>query len=210
VETFAARAALYEDWDRRVFTRTRFFAAAAVTNAALVELCSRHVLARLLCAAGLDFLARLGGQLQSFNVAIAERIEHGRWHACPDEALVMLEQAVVEKLLGDFASADERAHGSIIRQLDRLLYCLGHARRYGLSSCGPNTGMLSCGVRIARSGPGQCLSFASMRDRVAIGRALVCLLRSSESCYFTQRIHTTSRLLRLKPGTHGTLQCGLR
>jgi hypothetical protein len=179
LETFAARAALYEDWDRRVHTRTRFFAAAALTNAALVELCSRQMLVRITCAAGLDFLARLGGQLQTFNVALAEKIERGRWRAaCADATLVMLEQATVEMLLGKFSSADERAYGRVIRQLDRLLYCLGRAPFDGLSSCGPSIGMLSRGVRIALPGPRQRVSFASLRDRVAIGRAIVCLLRS--------------------------------
>jgi hypothetical protein len=36
LDAFADRAALYADWDRRLRHRTRFFAAATPTNAALV------------------------------------------------------------------------------------------------------------------------------------------------------------------------------
>jgi hypothetical protein len=180
-ETFAARVALYGDWDRRMRARTRFFAAAALINAALLELCSHHLLLGTAYASGIDFLARLGGYLQAFNIAIANGIERGRWDGvCPDRSLVTLEQAAAEKVLKQFSRYDERAHRRVIRQIDRLLYCLGHARSSGLVGCSPSVALLRQGVRIARSRAGSGVSFAAMRDRVAIGEALIRLLRNSE------------------------------
>jgi hypothetical protein len=181
LDEFAIRAALYADWDRRLGHRTRFFAAAALINAALVELCSLPLMARATCAAGISFLAYVGANLQTLNIALAERIELERWRGeDSDVVLVTLEQLTVEKLLGQFAHRDQRAHGRAIRQLDRLLYCLGRAGRAGSSSCGPSIELLSRGVRVARADAGRYVSFSSMRDRIAIGEALICLLRRAD------------------------------
>jgi hypothetical protein len=179
LETFAARVALYEDLDLRVGARTRFFGAAALVNSALLELCSRHRLVRVACAPGIDFLARLGGYLQVFNIAMAEGIARGRWRGSwSDVTLVTLEQAAVEALLQRLARWDGRAHRRVVRRLDRLLYCLAWVR--GLSGCGPNIELLSHGVRIAQCAQGRDISFASMRYRAAVGYSLIGLLRNSQ------------------------------
>jgi hypothetical protein len=181
LETFSARAALYEDLDLRFGARTRFFAAAALVNAALLELCSRHGLVRIACAPAIDFLARLGGYLQVFNIAMAEDIERGRWGGSwSDDTLVTLEQAVVEALLQRFARWDGCAHRRVMRQLDRLLHCLAWARVTGVSGCGPSIGLLSHGLRLARCGQGGGISFASMPYRTAVGNSLIRLLRHSQ------------------------------
>jgi hypothetical protein len=178
VDSFASRAALYENWDARLRERTRFFAAAALINAALVEWCSHPLIPESAFTAAMGFLAGLGTHLQVLNVATAERIESGHWGADEsDITLITLEQTSAEKLLQQLALTDQHGHGRVIRQLDRLLYCLGRAWRVALSSCGPSIVLLGHAVRTAQIARKAPISFVSMSDRIDIGKALVRLLR---------------------------------
>jgi hypothetical protein len=70
-DTFAARVELYSEWDRQLHSRTRFFGAAALVNAALAELWPRCALARFAYRPGLTFLATLGEYFQTFKIAVA-------------------------------------------------------------------------------------------------------------------------------------------
>jgi hypothetical protein len=175
-DRFAARVELYSEWDRKLHSRTRFFGAAALVNAALAELWPRCALARFGSGAGLGFLASLGEYLQAFNVAMLHRIEAGRWCATDwDAALVRLEQAAVERQLALLEQSDSRLHANVTRQLDRFLYCL--ARRIGGSSYGPSTSVLSGGLREIQFASARALSFASLSDRVTVGTTLIRIIR---------------------------------
>jgi hypothetical protein len=177
--TFAARVELYSEWDRKLHTRTRFFGAAALINAALAELWPRCALARFAYGPGLNFLAGLGQHLQTFNVTVLRRIELGRWCAADwDTALVRLEQGAVERLLARLEQADRRIHANVTRQLDRFLYCL--ARRMGGSSYGPCTAVLSDGLREIQDASARALRFTSLSDRVIVGTTLIRILRTTE------------------------------
>jgi hypothetical protein len=175
-DRFAARVELYSAWDRKLHSRTRFFGAAALVNAALAELWPRCSLTRIVGGAGLSFLAGLGEHLQTFNVTMMQRIESGRWCASDwDTALVRLEQAAVETRLKRLEQSDSRMHTTVTHQLDRFLYCL--TRRVGGSSYGPRTALLSCGLREIQCASARALRFASLSDRVTVGATLIRILR---------------------------------
>lgn len=177
--TFAARVELYREWDRKLHSRTRFFGAAALVNAALAELWPRCPVTRLAYRPGLTFLATVGEHLQTFNVAVLRRIELGRWCASDwDTALVRLEQATVERLLAQLEQADRQTHANVTRQLDRFLYCL--ARRIGGASYGPCTAVLSGGLREIQLASARALRFASLSDRVTVGITLIRMLRTAQ------------------------------
>ena len=178
-DTFAARVELYSEWDRKLHSRTRFFGAAALVNAALAELWPRCALARVAYGPGLNFVASLGEHLQTFNVTVVRRIELGRWCAADwDTALVRLEQAAVEGRLARLERSDRRMHADITRQLDRFLYCL--ARRIGGASYGPCTSVLSGGLREIQLASARALRFTSLSDRVAIGIVLIRIMRGTK------------------------------
>jgi hypothetical protein len=178
-DTFAARVELYSEWDRKLHSRTRFFGAAALVNAALAELWPRCALTRFACGAGLNFLASLGEHLQTFNVTMLHRIESGRWRAADwDTALVRLEQAAVDRRLARLEQSDSRMHANVTHQLDRFLYCL--ARRIGGSSYGPCTALLSGGLREIHFASARALRFASLSDRVTVGTTLIRIMRGTK------------------------------
>lgn len=178
-DTLAARVELYSEWDRKLHSRTRFFGAAALVNAALAELWPRCALARVAYGPGLNFLASLGEHLQTFNVTVLRRIELGRWCAADwDTALVRLEQAAVERLLARLEQSDRRMHASVTRQLDRFLDCL--ARRIGGPSYGPCTVVLSGGLREIQVASARALRFTSLSDRVTVGTTLIRIVRATE------------------------------
>jgi hypothetical protein len=175
-DTFAARVELYTEWDRKLHSRTRFFGAAALVNAALAELWPRCALARLAYGPGLNFLAGLGEYLQTFNVTMLRQIERGRWPAADcDAALVSLEQSAVQMRLTRLEESDSRLHTRVTRQLDRFLYCL--SRQIGESTYGPHTAMLSSGLREIQLASPRALKFASLSDRVTVGTTLIRLIR---------------------------------
>jgi hypothetical protein len=178
-DVFTARADLYRQWDRQLHSKTRFFGAAALVNAALAELWPRCALTRLAYAPGLSFLASLGEHLEAFNLTVRGRIESG-W-ACAedlDTALVRLEQGAAERVLTCLERSDRRMHATVTRQLDRFLFCLG--RRIGASSYGPCTAVLSGGLRESEAVSARALQFASLSDRVTVGNTLVRMMRNTQ------------------------------
>jgi hypothetical protein len=177
--TFTARVELYREWDRAFHSRTRFFAAAALVNAALAELWPRCALTRLAYGSGLNFLAELGAHLQTFNAVLLRRVHEGPWKAPDlDTALVSLEQLAVERKLARLEQVDPRLHGRVTRQLDRFLYCL--TRQIGMSGYGPCTVLLSRGLREIQLDSPRTLRFASLSDRVAVGTTLIRVMRRTK------------------------------
>jgi hypothetical protein len=196
--TFAARVELYSAWDRKLHSQTRFFAAAALINAALAELWPRCPLVRFAYGSGLTFLADLGEYLQAFNVNILHRIESGRWRAADwDTDLVRLEQAAVERRL---AQSDSRMRASVTRQLDRFIHCL--ARRVGGLRYGPATTVLSGALHEIQLASARALRFASLSDRVTVGTTLIRTIHSSHWNHL--RTLEASTAVTLAPGSLGT------
>ena len=176
-QAFAARVELYLAWDRRLRSRTRFFGAAALVNAALAELWPRCAPLRFVYGHGLSFLAGLGGHLQAVNLAVLGRIERGEWCAADwDASLVKLEQLAVENLLARLEKLDRRRHARIIGQMDRFLDCL--ARGVGRKTYGPFTAVLSRGLRELQLASPRELRFGWLPDRVAVGATLIRLIRA--------------------------------
>jgi hypothetical protein len=177
--TFAARVEMYREWDSNLRSRTRFFAAAALVNAALAELWPRCALTRLAYGPGLNFLAELGAHLQTFNAALLQRVHEKPWQAADwDTVLVSLEQLAVERRLARLEQVDQRLHATVTRQLDRFLYCL--SRQIGMAGYGPCTALLSGGLREIRIGSPRTLKFASLSDRVAVGTTLIRVMRRTK------------------------------
>lgn len=204
---FAARVELYREWDSRLHSRTRFFGAAALVNAALAELWPRCALVRFGYGPGLSFLASLGEHLQTFNVTMLDRIESGRWCAADwDTALVRLEQAAVQRRLARLEQSDSLIHANVTHQLDRFMYYL--ARRIGGSSYGPSTAVLSGGLREIQFASARALRFASLSDRVTVGTTLIRILRSTtdvrpHQSRYGNRLARTKRAIIRKLVDHG-------
>lgn len=172
---FSARVELYAGWDLKLQSRTRFFGAAALVNAALAELWPGCALAHITYGRGLRFLAGLGTYLQACNAQMLRRIELGHWRAADwDAALVRSEQLAVETFLERLESS-ERAN--VIRQVDRFLYLL--ARRIGSSRYGPCTAMLSGGLQQIQLALPRELRFSLLSDRVAVGTTLIRMVRAA-------------------------------
>jgi hypothetical protein len=166
---FAGRARRYAYLDERLADRTRFFAAAAVTNAVLAELCAHRMRHLWLSDAAVDSLAILGRLLELVNLKRADCIEHewrpSRWL---DYSFIEMEQSVVELTLRRWALPQ---HRRLVTELDGLLRAVAQAHL-------PVGGSWNVQLyaRVLRSLPlklGRYPSFAVRGDRVEIGHELV-------------------------------------
>jgi hypothetical protein len=172
---FVARVRLYAHWDDRLRSRTRFFAAAAATNAALVELCSLRCSQHWIVNAGLELLAVIGRQLEGLNIVTARDLERG---ALPnmdlDTSLITLEQTALERVLHREIARSPHNYGQAIRQINRLLFwveqCAWSRERW------PSGYLYRNVLRRVRGELGRRPDFAVLRDRVIIGRALIHML----------------------------------
>jgi hypothetical protein len=170
---FAARAGLYAEWDRKLHPKTRFFGAAAVTNAALVELCSLRYSKRWLGpAAGL--LSTIGRHLERLNIEIAERILHGTQSSADlDRSLVVLEQAALEQVLQQEARRTPGgSHVDAIHQINGLLLCVEWWSVWP-SNRWPCAQLYRHVLRAVRVNLGRRPNFAALSDRVNIGHTLI-------------------------------------
>lgn len=180
---FERRARLYSELDRRLGTETRFYAAAALTNRVLAQLCVHRRGCIGVSVSTLTYLARLGAHLERVNVGWATEIAHGRypWAALQavsvgaarelDSALVSMEQTVVDWHLSQLGDFEARNRSQVVRQIDRILNWAPH----GLSLLPRVHSAHAYGQvlrRVARE-IGRSLRFALREDRIRIGLGLI-------------------------------------
>ena len=169
---FANRVRLYADLDERLRPTTRFFAAAAVTNAALVELCALPCLSRWRFAIG--YFGLIGTALETLNVKWARRIEDGEVaKGNLDSSLVTLEQLEVERLLGQYRH--QHCHQRALDQINWLLQW-AHSLARPLRHC-PSIRLYRQVLGHTRVRLGRRVDFALLDDRIGIGHALTRSIR---------------------------------
>ena len=175
------RIYLYSLWDERLWMRTRFFGAAAVTNAALWELFSKAAGRVWLKGPALRSLTTLGCILERLNIHTASRIEADAIQGADlDEVLVATEQAAVESMLRRLKSTDSTGHAVTLSEMNRLLAFSGSASAGSvLSFARLFSSGLAYHVVLARVEQQLCRppSFALQSDRERIGLTLIRLLR---------------------------------
>jgi len=179
-DEFAGRARRYCCLDERFLHRTRFFAAAALTNTVLAELCAHR--ARWLCVSPktIGALAWLGGRLEAVNVDRASCLDREggapRW---VDISFIEMEQTVVEAVLRGWAEACSPRYRHLINEVDGLLRAVSS----GLLPlrCSGNVHRYTQVLRSVATTAGRCPSFAVREDRINIGKALIAQVRRAAS-----------------------------
>ena len=176
------RACLYAGWDRLLSRRTRFFGAAAVTNAALWEFFSTAVGRVWLKPPAVQFLSMAGRFLERLNLEAAACI-HAR--AAPridlDESMVVTEQAAVESMLRRLRSRDSPSHTATLFEMNRLLALAGSSSGGSVFSLTPSLSSVSTyHLVLARVEQQLCrpARFGLRSDRERIGHTLIRLLRA--------------------------------
>lgn len=173
---FADRVRLYAGLDEKLHSTTRFFGAAAVTNAALVELCSLPCPGRWRLA--IDYFGLIGTALEAINVKWARRIEAGEVRKGDlDSSLVTLEQLEVERLLRQYQC--QHFHHRAVEQINWLLEW-AHQLAGPLRHC-PSIKVYRRVLADMRARLGRPADFASLEDRIGIGHALTRSIRASET-----------------------------
>ena len=175
-DPFRHRVLLYRQWDRELFHRTRFFAAAAVTNVVLADLFSRAAAQIWLAPATQAFLLDAGRVLETLNTEIAdELIERPVASDNLDVRLVAIEQSALERVLRTLQATDAPAHAVVTAQLDRLLdtsrWC--YLRLFDLH---PGTCVYERVLTRVRRELRRPIRFALQSDREHIGRTVIALL----------------------------------
>jgi hypothetical protein len=171
LDEFRFRVNLYNSWDLRLGHCTRFFGAAAATNALLVKLCTAYRFC--VSQSTLSFLSAVGARLQSVNLQTAHSIAAGRLAAAGlDGSIILLEQAVLEHELRNLACSDALAHRIAVRQINRLLSCVRLGAVAATSTC-PNLRLYCRVLQSVCVELGRPASFAAQLDRVCIGRHLI-------------------------------------
>jgi hypothetical protein len=170
---FKRRSALYTRLDARLGNQTRFFAAAALINAAFAQLF--QVWPAFSPARSLDFLNEAGAALEGYNRASAREIDRreiNRVMAGPlDHALVHAEQRRLQRHVRAQQARCPRQWASIRGELNGLLndrYAASFFSRW----CEAGRG-LSQVLREIRGASHRELDFADESHRVLIGLKLI-------------------------------------
>jgi hypothetical protein len=176
LQEFRFRIQLYAAWDRELASRTRFFGAAAVINAALIDLYTNRTARLFLSAATMDFLSMTGRRLESLNVALAARIANNEIQAEDlDDFMVLTEQRTVEWALYNVRVTDVTRFSALVTQVNRLLQATG--RYFGTyDTCDRHR--CARALRALRVELQRPLDFSRLEDRVRIGRQLIRTLRA--------------------------------
>jgi hypothetical protein len=181
-EEFTRRAWIYQRLDARLFVHTRFFAAAALTNKVLAELCVHRARWIWISQTTLNTLMTLGGLLEVINLRRADRIESQSGAAGGlDASFVEMEQTYVESVLREWARHCAPRHNRLITELDRLLQTV--AKGFLPLQCSPDVRRYEQVLRSVSRTTGRCPSFASCADRISIGNALIEEARRRELLY---------------------------
>jgi hypothetical protein len=170
-----SRARRYEARDRSLAVFTRFFAAAALINAALGECLPMRPMTALISIGVAELLLDISRGLEQFNASLAQtapaRIIRGR---ALDMAFIHSEQLWVQRRLA--ARGTREAHNLTLTcgQLDVLLQLLSSwpVRLCPLRSMT----MLARAIRMARRSLDRPLHFARQEDREHIGYGLIQVL----------------------------------
>jgi len=171
-EEFDRRARNYRHLDARLAAHTRFFAAAALTNSVLAELCTHRARWMWISQTTLGTLLTLGGMLEALNLRRADSLDaQSTSGASLDASFVEMEQAYVESVLCGWARSCAPRHNRLIIELDRLLLAVAN----GLlpPQCSSNVRRYAEVLRSVTRAAGRCPRFAICADRISIGRALI-------------------------------------
>jgi len=171
-EAFDRRARNYLQLDARLATHTRFFAAAALTNSVLAELCTHRARWMWISQTTLGTLSTLGGMLETLNLRRADSLDpRADSGASLDASWVEMEQAYVESVLCGWARSCAPRCNRLIAELDRLLLAVAN----GLlpPRCSPNVRRYEQVLRSVTRAAGRCPRFAICADRISIGKALI-------------------------------------
>jgi hypothetical protein len=176
LDDFRHRARLYANWDARLAAKTRFFGAAAVTNAALVELFS--VRGERICLSGRtsEFLSKVGRALEIANIEMGHRIMGAiRVQGDLDAEMVAAEQARVEQMLRLLECADPPGYAATVAQMNRLLSFLSST--VAVPKWFSNGATYGRVLRIVTEHLARSPTFARQSDRERIGQTLIRQLR---------------------------------
>ncbi len=175
---FVQRQMLYARLDAEVETCTRFFAAAALTNAVFAQLFS--VVPRRSLSRAHRFLREAGAVLESANLQFVSDIRQIPRGSALDQYLVSREQSLIQRLLEE---GKTQAHGydrRLCRELNGLLN--GHPVAVLLSR------LFTCSRRYhgilekTRRELGLALNFANESHRIHIGLGLIRHIREDDAC----------------------------
>lgn len=171
-QEFRRRARHYGDLDARLAARTRFFAAAALTNIVLAELCSHRGRWLWISRSTVGSLLNLGAMLETLNLQRAARLaSEGGSGPRLDASFVEMEQAFVESVLQQWAQDNAPRYRQLIAELDRLLRAV--ARGLMPVQCSADVRRYMRVLRSVRVTAGRSPSFADCTDRIRIGNALI-------------------------------------
>jgi hypothetical protein len=171
-EEFDRRARNYLHLDARLAAHTRFFAAAALTNSVLAELCTHRARWMWISQTTLGTLLTLGGMLETLNLRRADSLDaQGSSGTSLDASFVEMEQAYVESVLCGWARNCAPRYNRLISELDRVLLAVAN----GLlpPQCSPNVRRYGEVLRAVTRAGGRCPRFGICADRISIGRALI-------------------------------------
>ncbi len=173
-EVFERRHRVYWQLDRKLCSRTRFFAAAAFTNAVLAQL-FRFVPLRKLCDA-YGLLRDGGAVLEAANLQFAHDLDlQGSSEVELDQFLVCSEQRLLQAFL-ELRIAEAGCQWPLIRtQLNELLN-EQHLAAKGACWLGPGRQFGGI-VRAVRTGLGVPVDFAIESHRIQIGFTIICHIR---------------------------------
>lgn len=188
---FHRRAHQYRLLDAHLADRTRFFAAAALTNTVLAELCVHRARCFWISKPTIGALLTLGGTLENLNLRRAAGLAtEGSSGAGLDASFVEMEQAVVESVLRTWARDSAPRYRQLIAELDRLLRAV--ARGLLPVQCSADVRSYMRVLRSVSVMSGRSPSFADCTDRIRIGNALI--EEARRSCQpLAHRTHSVSR-----------------
>jgi hypothetical protein len=156
--------------------KTRFFAAASVTNQMLAAV-ARMTFPKRLSRNAVEILDDLGQSLQKANQRLAERVNaERRWDILLDGRIVEIEQSLVERYIEQTARTAPGTARRVIAELDALLTWVTPSPLF--DSLFPSVcGYLSV-LRSVRRQVGSPIRFALQAHRVRIGQQLIARIRT--------------------------------
>jgi hypothetical protein len=176
--SFQCRAALYARLDTHLRQKTRFFGAAFMTNRVLGYLVSARS-GLSISEATCDWLARLGGALETANLDIARALDDLSLEGPSlDGAIVSREQSIVADALDTARIAQPGFHSRMLSELDILLNQRHWTALLRLNSDVYWYCRILSAVREQLACP---IEFGSRRHRETIGMALIANLRREDN-----------------------------
>jgi hypothetical protein len=176
---FNRRSALYLDLDSELRSRTRFFAAAALTNSVLADLYA--LIPHLLPRHSYHFLNELGALLEAMNVHYAREIKAGT-ASCRslDYYLVSSEQRLAQTYVDAHQGLPQGNWERVRRELNALLN--KHPLASFVSRWSVRGRHFYSVLKDVRRDIGVALDFADESHRVRIGLALIQHIQYQEPC----------------------------